>query len=119
MTDKSGMIDPKSGLVDCAKSVKAMRAAARKRRMAETPKKRKLDSSDIATILAALRMFQREYEDCDSATIQAAWPDYFALGEETLDDDGQTIEQLVVPEPLGSMDIDELCEQINLGEVKL
>src|ERR1700739_984889 len=42
----------------------------------------KLDSSDVATILAALRLFQREYEDCDSVHIADAWPMHFAVSGE-------------------------------------
>lgn len=64
-------------------------------------RKRKLDSSDIATILAALRLFQRTYEDTHGDDIRKAW-EHFAEAE-----------------PLGSEDIDRLCEEINFGEVRL
>jgi hypothetical protein len=80
------------------------------------PTKRKLDASDIATILAALRMFQQRYEDDGAETIQRDFPDYFIL--ESVEVEGK--EELIVnPAPLGSEDIDELCEQINFGEVTL
>lgn len=59
-----------------------------------------LDSSDLATILAALRMFQKQYRDCDAEAIRADWPEHFA------DEAGFPIE------PLGSEDIDALCERI-------
>ena len=83
--------------------------------------KRKLDASDYATILAALRMFQRRYEDCDATAIANDWPDHFEIDEthRVFDRDGQCIEQPVIPEPLGSEDIDRLCEEINCGEVRL
>jgi hypothetical protein len=63
--------------------------------------KRKLDPSDIATILAALRMFQRHYEEHDAEEIKADWPHF---------EDAP---------PLGTDDIDTLCEEINCGEVTL
>ena len=69
--------------------------------------KRKLDASDIATLLAALRLFQRTYENLDADAIYAEWPEHFT------DDDGEMIM------PLGSEDIDRLCEEINCGEVEL
>lgn len=67
-------------------------------------KKRKLDKSDIATILAALRMFQRTYQDVHGLDIAKQWPDHFADFE------------LVTP--LSSEDIDTLCEEINFGDVR-
>ena len=69
----------------------------------------KLDTSDVATILAALRLFQREYEDCDSVHIADAWPMHF-----NVQGDGDDVE--VVPDPLGSIRIDELCERINCAK---
>ena len=71
--------------------------------------KRKLDASDIATILASLRMFQKRYEDCDATVIINDWPDHFSSDA----NDGKP------GAPLGSDDIDDLCEQINFGEVEL
>ena len=73
------------------------------------PKKRKLDASDIATILVALRMFQRHYEDVDANGIIGDWPDYFSSDA----NDG------LPGAPLGSEDIDTLCEEINCDEVRL
>jgi hypothetical protein len=68
-----------------------------------------LDESDVATILAALRLFQREYEDCDSVHIADAWPMHFAVS-------GEGDEMEVTPQPLGSLDIDALCERINCAK---
>jgi len=76
--------------------------------------KRKLDASDIATILAALRMFQERYEDDDARTIAEDWPNHFQECDMEADPDGPT----VTPMPLGSEDIDRLCEEINCGEVE-
>ena len=66
------------------------------------------DASDLATTLAALRLFQREYEDCDSVAIAEAWPEHFTI-------EGEGEERTVTPQPLGTEDIDALCERINLG----
>jgi len=63
------------------------------------------DESDLATVLAALRLFQQTYEDCDSRTIAAAWPEHFQITG-----DGESD---VNPAPLGTDDIDTLCEAIN------
>jgi hypothetical protein len=68
-----------------------------------------LDESDVATILAALRLFQREYEDCDSVYIADSWPMHFAVS-------GEGDEMEVTPQPLGSEDIDALCERINCAK---
>jgi hypothetical protein len=68
-----------------------------------------LDSSELATVLAALRLFQREYEDHDATSIAEAWPMHFDAQVNPLDSD----ESEVVPQPLGSLDIDKLCERIN------
>jgi hypothetical protein len=65
-----------------------------------------LDDSDVATILAALRLFQDTYVDHDSVSIAEAWPMHF-----NVQGDGEDI--TVVPDPLGSIRIDELCEKIN------
>ncbi len=54
------------------------------------------DTEELATVLAALRLFQREYEDFSGDAIREAWPDHF-----------EGIE------PLGTDDIDTLCERIN------
>jgi hypothetical protein len=74
-----------------------------------------LDESDVATILAALRLFQREYEDCDSVHIADAWPMHFNVQSPGGEVGGQDVsdELVVVPQPLGSEDIDALCERIN------
>lgn len=69
--------------------------------------KRKLDASDLNTIIVALRLFQKHYEDKDAVEIANDWPDYFEL----LDQDD------VRPVPLGSRDIKQLCADINFGKV--
>jgi hypothetical protein len=76
----------------------------------ERSKGEPLDSSDVATILAALRLFQKEYEDFDSVSIADAWPMHF-----NVQGDGDDI--TVEPEPLGSIRIDDLCERINCAKV--
>lgn len=69
--------------------------------------KRELDKSDIATILAALRLFQEKYENDDEHAVYEDWEEHFT------DDDGELIA------PLGSDDINTLCEEINCGQVEL
>lgn len=61
------------------------------------------DPSERATVLASLRLFQKQYDSCNSDAIRADWPEHFTA------DDGSTIP------PLGSEDIDALCESINCG----
>lgn len=68
------------------------------------------DASNLATVLAALRLFQRTYEDCDAEAIANDWPEHFAI-----EPDG-TEDTFVTPEPLGTEDIDTLCEQLNCGD---
>ena len=63
-----------------------------------------LDASELATALAALRLFQREYEDCSGDAIRADWPDYFP-------NEGGSQEV----SPLGTDDIDDLCERLNFA----
>lgn len=55
-----------------------------------------------ATILAALRLFQKTYRDKDAKVIRKDWPEHF-----------------YDIAPLGSEDIDALCEEINFGTVQL
>ena len=78
-----------------------------------------LDDSDLATILAALRLFQTEYEDCDAVQIADAWPMHFNVQGNHGEVGGQDVsdELRVVPEPLGTEDIDALCERINTTKV--
>ena len=59
------------------------------------------DPSNLATVLAALRLFQRTYEDHEAKDIYDAFPDHFVAA------DGSTIE------PLGTDDIDALCVDLN------
>lgn len=56
-----------------------------------------LDTNELATVLAALRLFQREFEDRNAFDIRESLPDHFADGIM----------------PLGTADIDTLCEKIN------
>jgi hypothetical protein len=53
-------------------------------------------AENLATILVALRLFQKTYRDKDADSIRADWPEHFAGVD-----------------PLGSDDIDSLCERIN------
>ena len=62
---------------------------------------RTFDRSEMATVLAALRMFQQEYEGKHGKVIRADWPEHF-----TTDKGG------LIP-PLSTEDIDTLCERIN------
>lgn len=57
------------------------------------------DSSELATVLAALRHFQNQYEAYDGDRLREIWPDHFADVE-----------------PLGTDDIDTLCEHINFPQ---
>ena len=59
------------------------------------------DESELATVLAALRLFQKHFDNCDGDSIAAEWPDHFTRADGTL-----------LP-PLGTDDIDTLCERIN------
>lgn len=61
----------------------------------------RLDASDVATILAALREFQKRFEGCEAADIMEAWPDHFTA----------------TAIPLSTDDIDDLCERINCSRV--
>lgn len=72
-------------------------------------KKRKLDASDLATIIVGLRMFQQKYDGLSATVIFADWPDHFS----------PDVESAKPGCPLGSEDIDKLCEQLNCGEVEL
>jgi hypothetical protein len=62
------------------------------------------DASNLATILAALRLFQRTYEGSEAEDIYEAFPEHFEPV------DGKQ------PMPLGTEDIDTLCEQLNSGD---
>ena len=59
------------------------------------------DPSNLATVLAALRLFQRTYDGYAAKHIYDAFPDHFVAA------DGSTIE------PLGTDDIDALCVDLN------
>ncbi len=62
------------------------------------------DASNLATVLAALRLFQRTYEGSEAEDIYEAFPEHFEPV------DGKQ------PMPLGTEDIDTLCEQLNCGD---
>jgi hypothetical protein len=64
-------------------------------------------SENLATMLAALRLFQRTYENRNAKSIYKDWPDHF------LDAKGRRIK------PLGSEDIDTLCEELNNNDDKM
>ena len=51
---------------------------------------------DLATMLAALRLFQRMYAGQTAKVIRAAWPEHFKEVR-----------------PLSTEDIDKLCEELN------
>jgi hypothetical protein len=91
------------------------KTATKRKRMSGDAFTAYLDQSDVATILAALRLFQREYEDCDSVHIADAWPMHFNVQSPGGEVGGQDVsdELVIVPQPLGSEDIDALCERIN------
>jgi hypothetical protein len=59
------------------------------------------DPSNLATVLAALRLFQRTYDGYAAKHIYDAFPDHFVAA------DGSKIE------PLGTDDIDALCVDLN------
>ncbi len=62
-----------------------------------------LDLSDIATITAGLRMFQKRYDGYDGEDIAGEWPEQFTTKDDTL-----------IP-PLSTDDIDELCKRLTLS----
>jgi hypothetical protein len=59
-----------------------------------------LDKNETATVLAALRLFQKTYEGQAAKYIRKDWPEHF-----------------VGVQPLGTEDITDLCERINCGEL--
>ena len=61
----------------------------------------RFNKEELATVLAALRLFQREYDGCGDGQIRADWPEHFR------DNRGRAIG------PLGAESIDDLCERIN------
>lgn len=68
-----------------------------------------LDSSELATVLAALRLFQREFENVSAKQIAEIYPDHFSLVTPSEDDPDICTD----PQPLGTEDIDTLCERLN------
>lgn len=59
--------------------------------------------SNLATVLAALRLFQRHYENVHGDDIRREWPEQFTANN------GDAIE------PLSTDDIDALCVDLNSG----
>jgi len=74
---------------------------------------RHLDDSDVATILAALRLFQQTYDGYDALQIAEFWPDHFYVRRGRRPSDEPTIE----PAPLGTADIEDLCKVITTTKV--
>jgi hypothetical protein len=68
-----------------------------------------LEASELATTLAALRLFQRTYEGKEGREIAEAWPEHFNLVDPPEDDPDWVVE----PPPLGTDDINTLCERLN------
>lgn len=64
------------------------------------------DPSNLATILAALELFQQQYDEQDGKAIAKDWPEHFK--DETVYGAGD-FELSIFPEPLGTDDIDILC----------
>lgn len=60
----------------------------------------RFDKSDLATILAALRFFQEQYDNRSARVIREDWPDHF-----------------VGIKPLGTDDISTLCERLNCADI--
>jgi hypothetical protein len=65
-----------------------------------------LGRDSVSTIVAALRLFQRNYGDCDPETICADFPEIFT-GEQ------MSFGVILDPVPLRNDAIDELCEELN------
>jgi hypothetical protein len=61
------------------------------------------DPSNLATVLAAVRLFQRHYENVHGDDIRREWPEQFTANN------GGAIE------PLSTDDIDALCVDLNSG----
>jgi hypothetical protein len=72
-----------------------------------------LDESDVATILAALRLFQQTYRDMGSEAIADNWPLHFTATVSDYPDPEITVD----PMPLGFEDINRLCERINCSRL--
>lgn len=68
---------------------------------------RTFNKSDIATILAALRNFQNLYRGKNARDIRNDWPEHFTANN------GRAIA------PLGTDDIDTLCQDINENGILL
>jgi len=80
-----------------------LKGMTEKKSRAKQQRLKNLDASDLATVLAALRMFQQRYKECDGDTIAKDWPEHFTQPNGTL-----------LP-PLSTEDIDELCERLNMS----
>lgn len=69
-----------------------------------------LGEDGLATVVAALRVFQRTYKYRDVEDISADFPEIFTAEHFQF---GAVLE----PAPLGASDIDDLCEQLNRSNV--
>ena len=65
-----------------------------------------LDAESVSTIVAALRLFQRTYQDCDDEVLSQDFPEIFTAQHLRF---GVVVE----PAPLRTDDIDDLCERLN------
>jgi hypothetical protein len=68
-----------------------------------------LGPDGVGTIVAALKLFQKTYRYCDVETISADFPEIFTAEHFRF---GVVAE----PTPLGTGDIDELCEQLDCSD---
>jgi hypothetical protein len=68
-----------------------------------------LGRDGVGTIVAALRLFQKTYRYCDIETISGDFPEIFAA-------EHFRFGVLAEPTPLGTKDIDELCEQLGCSD---
>jgi len=66
----------------------------------------RLGRDGVSTIVAALRLFQRNYGDCDPEVIGADFPEIFTA-------EHLSFGVVLDPVPLLTDDIDELCERLN------
>ncbi len=73
----------------------------------------RLGADGVSTIVAALRLFQRTYQDRDDEALSQDFPEIFTAQHLRF---GVVVE----PAPLRADDIDDLCERLNgLDELEL
>lgn len=70
----------------------------------------KLGEDGVSTIIAALRLFQRTYKYRDIEDISTDFPEIFTAERLRF---GTVLE----PTPLGTDDIEDLCEQLKCSDV--